>query len=364
MAELKYTYALDDNENCVNIENAQKGIEYLCPHCKGKMVVKEGSVKVKHYAHKIRPQDCSYETYLHALAKKRIEEWFNSDETFNISFRTKDRCPNFAHCLWNHNNTLSSYCEKESSQSFNLKNYYNVITREKTYKGFRADLLLTNSENKHEPVFIEILVSHQCEKGKLVSGIRIIEVVLNSEYELNTIIQSGTISENERVNFYNFKRKCGISETEGLMLNKFVLLDSMQGFCPSNRSNCKIYTQRHSSAIFEITFDYLTNHTTTWINPFVFGWAIAYKNYENVKNCFLCKYYKENYYNQRLCCLYKKKGFEKYCKSNQAIGCNEFTVDESVISENHNYLPHITYNVWEKGMDKYGVDYDILEKDE
>lgn len=55
MAELKYTYALDKNENCIGIGNAQKGIEYRCPHCKGEMVVKEGSIKVKHYAHKIRP---------------------------------------------------------------------------------------------------------------------------------------------------------------------------------------------------------------------------------------------------------------------------------------------------------------------
>ena len=133
MAELKYTYALDKNENCIGIGNAQKGIEYRCPHCKGEMVVKEGSIKVKHYAHKIRPQNCSYETYLHALAKKRIEEWFNSDSALNISFRTKDRCSNFEHCLWNHDD-YTSYCEKKSSRSFNLKNYYNVITEKKHIK--------------------------------------------------------------------------------------------------------------------------------------------------------------------------------------------------------------------------------------
>ena len=46
MTELKYTYALDKNEKCVGIENAQKGIEYRCPHCKGEMVVKEVSIKV------------------------------------------------------------------------------------------------------------------------------------------------------------------------------------------------------------------------------------------------------------------------------------------------------------------------------
>ena len=53
----------------------------------------------------------------------------------------------------------------------------------------------------------------------------------------------------------------------------------------------------------------------------------------------------------------KKKGIEKYCKSNQAIGCNEFTVDENVISENCNYLSHIVYNVWKKGMDSRGINY-------
>lgn len=269
MAELKYTYALDKNENCIGIGNAQKGIEYRCPHCKGEMVVKEGSIKVKHYAHKIRPQNCSYETYLHALAKKRIEEWFNSDSALNISFRTKDRCSNFEHCLWNHDD-YTSYCEKKSSRSFNLKNYYNVITREKTYKGFRADLLLSDSENRHEPIFIEILVSHQCEKEKIESGMRIIEVALSSEYELDDIIRNGIISEDETTMFYNFRRKDGITRTCGMQLNKFVLLESMKGLY--KRISCNEYTHRYSSAIFEITFDYYTNRT---IDPLTFGWVIA-----------------------------------------------------------------------------------------
>lgn len=351
MAELKYTYALDKNENCIGIGNAQKGIEYRCPHCKGEMVVKEGSIKVKH-AHKIRPQNCSYETYLHALAKKRIEEWFNSDSALNISFRTKDRCSNFEHCLWNHDD-YTSYCEKKSSRSFNLKNYYNVITREKTYKGFRADLLLSDSENRHEPIFIEILVSHQCEKEKIESGMRIIEVALSSEYELDDIIRNGIISEDETTMFYNFRRKDGITRTCGMQLNKFVLLESMKGLY--KRISCNEYTHRYSSAIFEITFDYYTNRT---IDPLTFGWVIAYKNYENVRNCFLCKYYKTNYYtSERICCLYKKKGIERHCKSSEALRCNEFSIDKNIINENCDYLSYITYNIWKKGMGNEGIDY-------
>ena len=36
-----------------------------------------------------------------------IRDRFNSDSALNISFRTKDRCSNFEHCLWNHDDYTS-----------------------------------------------------------------------------------------------------------------------------------------------------------------------------------------------------------------------------------------------------------------
>ena len=121
------------------------------------------------------------------------------------------------------------------------------------------------------------------------------------------------------------------------------------------RISCNEYTHRYSSAIFEITFDYYTNRT---IDPLTFGWVIAYKNYENVRNCFLCKYYKTNYYtSERICCLYKKKGIERHCKSSEALRCNEFSIDKNIINENCDYLSYITYNIWKKGMGNEGIDY-------
>lgn len=101
---------------------------------------------------------------------------------------------------------------------------------------------------------------------------RIIEVALSSEYELDDIIRNGMISEDETTMFYNFRRKDGITRTCGMQLNKFVLLESMKGLY--NRTSCNEYTHRYSSAIFEITFDYYTNRT---IDPLSFGWVIAYK---------------------------------------------------------------------------------------
>lgn len=182
---------------------------------------------------------------------------------------------------------------------------------------------------------------------------RIIEVALSSEYELDDIIRNGMISEDETTMFYNFRRKDGITRTCGMQLNKFVLLESMKGLY--NRTSCNEYTHRYSSAIFEITFDYYTNRA---IDPLTFGWVIAYKNYENVRNCFLCKYYKTNYYtSERICCLYKKKGIERHCKSSEALRCNEFSIDKNIINENCDYLSYITYNIWKKGMGNEGIDY-------
>ncbi|GAA6255122.1 competence protein CoiA family protein [Bacteroides sp. f07] len=360
MENLKYTYALNENNSIVTINFAIKGEIYFCPHCKNIMIVRDGGIKVKHFAHKKRTSSCSYESYLHSLAKKRFEEWFNSDRPFNISINNKDRCEKFENCIWNHDERLASdYCEKDHESVWDLKQYYDLIFPEKSYKGFRADLLLADSQNVHEPIFIEICVSHECEKEKLESGIRIIEIPLKHEYALDRIIQKGVIRENINALLYNFKHKVGVTLTEGLKLNKFVLLESRHGFCPSNRSNCKIYTQRHPSSIFEITFDYQANRIL-WIPPFIFGWTIAYKTYknsDNVKNCFLCKYHKQDSYDQWYCCLYKKFGLEKYCKSHQAIDCNYFIPDYSLIKKCTEDLRYVSYNIWKKGMDDKGIDH-------
>ena len=175
-------------------------------------------------------------------------------------------------------------------------------------------------------------------------------------------MQEGIIRENINALLYNFKHISGAVLTSGLTLNKFVLLESRQGFCPSVRSNCKIYTQRCPSSIFEITFDFQANRTR-WVNPFVFGWAMAYETYrncDNVRNCFLCKYYKQNVYHAEwFCCLYKKFGLEKYCKSNRAIECSYFSPNLPLIKENIEDSRYISYNIWKKGMDNKGIDHNI-----
>ena len=44
--------ALNSKHEMIGIGQAERGGEYYCPFCKGKLVLKMGNVKVHHFAHK------------------------------------------------------------------------------------------------------------------------------------------------------------------------------------------------------------------------------------------------------------------------------------------------------------------------
>ena len=84
-------YALDSQNRLVNIRDIEEGKElYFCPYCKGEMIPKRGKIRDWHFAHKCLTENCSYESYLHSLAKLRLCEWFNN--TTNASLYPS---PNF-----------------------------------------------------------------------------------------------------------------------------------------------------------------------------------------------------------------------------------------------------------------------------
>lgn len=53
---------------------------------------------------------------------------------------------------------------------FDLKKNFDTCEEEVTYKGYRADLMLSSMEHpEREPIFFEISVTHDCEVEKLAS---------------------------------------------------------------------------------------------------------------------------------------------------------------------------------------------------
>ena len=70
-------FAFDVNNNIIDIHNTDKICEqrYFCPYCHNEMIAKRGNIRQWHFAHKT--EKCSYDNYLHSIAKKMIMDWFN-----------------------------------------------------------------------------------------------------------------------------------------------------------------------------------------------------------------------------------------------------------------------------------------------
>jgi len=73
MAELKIPFALDADHEITWPKDAVKGTLYFCPSCGDRVILRAGTIKVWHFAHKPN-QTCSQETITHKSAKLLIQK--------------------------------------------------------------------------------------------------------------------------------------------------------------------------------------------------------------------------------------------------------------------------------------------------
>lgn len=238
-----------------------------------------------------------------------------------------------------------------------MKKYYDSCDIERTYEGFRADLFVYHSQFNYSPLFIEICVNHPCSEEKINSGIRIIEVVIKSEEDIDFIISSTICEGDDRIRLYNFNPKSQIIDSCYKELTKFILCENSKGFfIPLGDINCRTYTERNTKSIFELTSDM---GCFMEYSIYQVGMAIAYRYKYPVRSCFLCKYHRRNedkyMYDEGdatlpiICCLYKKLGTNKYCKSTKAIECRAFTVDKKLCDAIEKKMRMCYYvDIWER----------------
>ena len=339
-------YALNSDGIITHICHAEHKGHFKCPYCNGEMIAKQGKIRKWHFAHKVLSENCTYETYLHALAKIKIRNWFYQSDKILINLDTLHQCSEIHNCQWANPDLLYD-CEKHAFQTFDLKNYFNSCTIEQTYKNFRADLFLYNNQIKRDPIFIEICVKHPCEQEKINSGLRIIELIIESEDDIEQIINS-PIEENDHIRLYNFKTQIEFTDSLNKPLSKFILYKSAKGFC--SNTDCKTYTSHNPASIFEITTDCQNGFFEYSTYELGLAWAQKYKY--PVRSCFLCKYHRRNldaFDNDFpiFCCLYKKLGTNKYCKSTQAWNCEAFRVDKQICNDIINYFHGTAISIWE-----------------
>lgn len=264
------------NEQLVRIDDvtpeSRKSSIFTCLGCGGEMEACLGEVREHYFRHKNK-ENCSWESYLHKLSKLIIKARFEQQEKFLIYFNAVNSCSLLDDCPFHR-------CHKEFVSELNLKDYYDTCELEGTYRGYRADILLTHSEHPDRVLFLEIAVTHKCEEEKIASRIKIIEIdVINQQSAFMKLDEN-----NEQVHFYNFKFKRDI--TPHTKVERFSLLatDNNKEFKQDKIDCCK-FNEHLANAVFDI----IIKKRNDKIGLNLLGLAQTMILGTNVRHCSFCE---------------------------------------------------------------------------
>ncbi len=325
-----YSYANNASGELINISTAQRQEKYFCPICGGAMIPHMGHIRRWHFVHK-NTDICSYESYLHKLAKIKIRQAFLSSEFFFLSYDAKAICS--CDCPF----INSPKCEGAKSVKFNLRKYYDTCEIEASYNQYTADLLLTSSINpKTPPILIEIMVTHKCSDDKIRDGVRIIEIPIESEEQIDYIVKSCRLTAiradhsytfKDRITLYNFNKVETFDPTGSFDVfedcfsrkNTIVLWLNQQG--QFKTFNCHCY---EAKKMLPPNVHYYITEIATPLKEIFQEFS---KQGVIIRNCFLCKFSKHDWSGDRICVLYKKHKLPRKPSPCVAVSCPHYKED-------------------------------------
>ncbi|MBP5327566.1 MAG: hypothetical protein J6Y98_06640 [Bacteroidales bacterium] len=301
MKALLYEYAKNEHGVFTHIDDAIKGRCYSCVECGEQLIIKEGSKKRKHFAHKSN-SNCDGESYIHKIWKKRIKDKFYSNSPFIIKYLVGTPCKEETTCLIK-KKISSLKCNKLYVKEVDLKQECDTCEEEVEYKGFVGDIVLSDSKNPYkEPLFIEIDYTHPCDEEKIASGIRIIEFKVVDDREKpiklfetgNFNLKFGTNVGNPYnmkhlpdVRFYNFDRLS--YPTIGV----YSFIRNNDGQCEmlySKGGTCKENPHENENATFEVAIadDIVKSRGNNYYIEAIL--ALAALNKHIVRDCRICSH--------------------------------------------------------------------------
>jgi hypothetical protein len=204
----RYRYGIDRSARIVDVMSLQRETltsadHFQCIGCGGRLIAHlKDDRRARHFAHHRETGCVSYETYLHAAGKLAFVETFrdrlNSARPYMVQVPVTDTCTYLR-------DSIELECPWPTHREIDLVQWFDCVTAESGNSEFRADVLLSSSRTRHS-LFLEIAVTHACEPEKIASGIRIIEIAVKSDAEID-LIRSGElrVEENGPVRAHNFK---------------------------------------------------------------------------------------------------------------------------------------------------------------
>lgn len=208
---VQYPFAYDENNNLVFIKcvvrDHSEEHTYHCPNCGGAMRPRQGEHNVWHFAHD--NHKCGVESYIHKIAKRILVNRFNAPEApFKVGLNIKQSCYKLDLC----DIEKSATCQgAEHYVEYDLTQFYRGCAFEETRVRdfssddvFIPDVLLKDKHGKRKDIYLEVYYKHKCNKEKVASGTRIIEVHVRKVEDLQKLETQTLFVENKDVKFFNF----------------------------------------------------------------------------------------------------------------------------------------------------------------
>ena len=295
--------ATDKDGHIIHIDEVtreNRAGHYYCVGCGEEMSAVLGDKREHHFRHK--EAHCSWESYLHKLGKMRLKERFDSQKEFIIKYFVEHRCDKSKGCKLE---TIykDQKCNRREQVAIDLKKLFDTCEEEVTYKGYRADLMLSSKEHpEREPFFLEISVTHDCEPEKLASGIQIIELKIADEKDvLRPLVEEDSLFGRSNpqqpydfnalppIRFYNFKR---IFETARPLERFWVAPDDkgiLRGNCVQDNLTCRNVNDNHrEDSLYEVAIPSKVLVNNRKPNLYEFGMMKAIQAGIDVKHCAIC----------------------------------------------------------------------------
>lgn len=325
MSDIKYRFGYNEEGKIVSIDELNQSNKHdktiRCLSCDCILTPKIGKVRVPHFSHKPNV-NCSNESYLHKLSKRILIQKFYESPEFIIRLRKKYDCVESQVCRYNSEN-----CLRVKNVEFNLKQFYDTCQEEQTVEDFRSDILISDSTGRYkDPILIEIYCTHKSSSHKLNSGLRIIEIKVESEDDVMRLLDYD-LEENEKVKFIGFNRESKESHTIGKpILSRFVLYQSGEVDIIDSISCMDRNIKHDHTSLLELNI--IPFGWERWRTVLEWGmiksWDLGYK----FKNCLLCKHHELFNYDQPILCrLNISKHTPFHPKQTDCLQCQYYEVD-------------------------------------
>lgn len=293
------TYALSAEGKLVHIDRVANGKECgcFCTYCGEPLQAKQGAKRKHHFSH-LSGTECeaAYESMLHLLAKEKIQEAFYNRTSLYMEFEytffcNQDKCIFMSH---------SRRCSNKEKRRIDIKEWYDSCEQEISYDNIRrrSDLKFFSKEfPERKPIYIEFCVTHASDEAKLHSGNKIIEILIEDEDSISSLIESGLVEKSKTVGeewegrkikivaFYGFKNKDynNSNINESVWLTRCAFMPSGKIYLSNEHCNCKHIKRKDHRALCEVVFSAHNRY-----EAYNYAYTICSQKY-HISNCNSCR---------------------------------------------------------------------------